>query len=246
VLLQAQAPTPRSARPDPQAEEAIKMSRLQRELRIPMENMEAAMKLFRQHATLPEGGAVLEDGKLSKAGLAGVMREMAKPDHNVVIESYLVDFAFSRADKDGSGCISFYEFAIWFSTHAFNEYFLVDAKELALRSLSRQVDMPISEIDTYKRHFDSFDTDGNGQMDRTEFYDMLLKCLKVPKKVGLPAGRVDSLWTSADSDGSGVIDFAEFIVFFSKYFPQFGSTGVQQHYPQNGLLNVLRGNHEDW
>jgi Ca2+-binding EF-hand superfamily protein len=215
--------------------------RLQREHMIPMESMQSAMKLFRQHATVPEGGLVFADGELTKADLASVMRQMAGST-NDAIETCLVDSAFSVADKDSNGFITFYEFAIWFSSHSFDEHFNLDAKDLELRKLSRQLDMPLSEIDTYKRHFDSFDTDGNGTMDRTEFYGMLLKCLKVPGHVGLPAGRVQQLWAGADSDGNGVIDFAEFVVFFAKYFPQFGSSGMHQYYCQNGLLNTLHGN----
>lgn len=245
ILLQAQAL--RSSRPESEAEEAMaEICRLHGKLLIPTESMKAAVELFREHATVPEGGVVLEDGKLSKSNLASVMRKMIL-DKDEVIEGCLVDEAFTIIDKDNTGSISFYEFAIWFSSQgSFNTYFLVDAKEQRLRKLSKQVNMPVSEIDTYKRHFDSFDTDGNGMMDRTEFYDMLLKCLKVPKNIGLPAGRVQSLWAAADSDGSGEIDFSEFIVFFSKYFPYFGSSGVHQHFPQNGLLHAIHRNHEDW
>jgi Ca2+-binding EF-hand superfamily protein len=193
--------------------------RLRRELMIPVESMEAAMKLFREHATVPSGGVVFSDGELTKANLAAVMRRMAG-DVNGVVEACLVEDVFSKADRDCSGGISFYEFAIWYSSHSFDAHFNLDARELELRKLARQVDMPPSEFDTCKRHFDSFDTDGNGTMDREEFHGMMLKCLKVPEHIGLPAGRVQQLWTAADSDGSGVIDFAEFVVFFQRYFPQ--------------------------
>jgi Ca2+-binding EF-hand superfamily protein len=209
---------------------------------IPMECMQAAMKLFREHATVPSGGVVFVEGELTKANLAAVMRQMAGTA-NDVIEACLVESAFTIADQDNNGGISFYEFAIWYSSHSFDEHFNLDARELELRKLARQIDMSPSEFDTYKRHFDSFDTDGNGTMDREEFYDMMLKCLKVPKHIGLPAGRVQQLWTAADSDGSGVIDFAEFVVFFQRYFPQWGASCPQsysQYYSQNnGPLNAL-------
>ncbi|CAK0802421.1 unnamed protein product, partial [Prorocentrum cordatum] len=36
-------------------------------------------------------------------------------------EDELVDAAFSAADEDRSGTLSFREFAIWFSSHSFDE-----------------------------------------------------------------------------------------------------------------------------
>ncbi|CAK0806503.1 unnamed protein product, partial [Prorocentrum cordatum] len=241
--LWSQAQTPRSPRPsrDRQAEAMKDICQLQRENGIPMESMQAAMTLFRQHATVPEGGSVFADGELTRANLASVMRQMTE-SMDEVMETCLVDSAFSVADKDGNGSISFYEFAIWFSSHSFDEHFNVGAEELELRNLSRQLEMPPSEIDAHPRHFDSFDIDGNGTIDRTEFYSMLLKCLKVPEHVGLPAGRVQQLWAGADSDGNGVIDFVEFVVFLSKYFPQLGSNPTRKHYSQNGLLSTLQAN----
>jgi Ca2+-binding EF-hand superfamily protein len=237
-LLLYEPTTPRTPRaPDPQVEAMKEIARLRRELMIPMESMQAAMKLFRDHATVPENGVVFKDGELSKENLASVMRRMAG-SADTQMEDCLVDNAFTVADKDENGSISFYEFAIWYSSHSFDEHFNLDAREVELRQLSRQLDMPISEIDTYKRHFDSFDTDGNGTMDRTEFYDMLLKCLKVPKHIGIPANRVQQMWADADTDHSGVIEFIEFVVFFAKYF---GNRGMDGYYSKNGLVNALHG-----
>jgi Ca2+-binding EF-hand superfamily protein len=237
-LLSYEPATPRTPRaPDPQVEAMKEIARLRRELMIPMESMQAAMKLFRQHATVPQGSQVFTDGELTKPNLASVMRQMSGSADDV-IETCLVDNAFTIADKDENGTISFYEFAIWYSSHSFDEHFNLDARELELRKLSRQLDMPMSEIDTYRRHFDSFDTDGNGTMDRTEFYDMLLKCLKVPKHIGIPANRVQQMWADADTDHSGVIEFIEFVVFFAKYF---GNRGMDGYYSKNGLVNALHG-----
>jgi len=204
--------------------------------------MQAAMKLFKEHATAPPGGVVFTEGELTKANLAGVMRQMSG-SANEGIEACLVENAFVMADRDNSGGISFYEFAIWYSSHSFDEHFNLDAREMELRNLTRQIDMSPSEFDTYKRHFDSFDIDGNGTINREEFYVMMLKCLKVPKHIGLPAGRVQQLWNGADSDGNGEIDFSEFVVFFQRYFPQWGNICPQnysQYYSQNnGPLNAL-------
>jgi Ca2+-binding EF-hand superfamily protein len=246
VLRQAVARSAHtSTDPDKQGQAMKEICRLRREMMIPLESMQAAMKLFREHATVPADGVLFADGVLTKANLASVMRQLAG-SHNSEFESSWVDSAFKLADKDRDGSISFQEFAIWFSSRSFDEDLNLDGKELELRKLSRTLDMAASDIEKYKRHFDSFDTDGNGTMCREEFYDMMLKCLKIPKHIGLPAVRVQQLWSAADSDGSGSIDFSEFAAFFSKYFPQGGACGMDQYYSQNSLLNVLHGTYKAW
>jgi hypothetical protein len=225
-----------STDPDPQAQAMKEICRLRRETMIPLEGMETAMKLFREHATVPADGVLFTDGFLTKANLAGIMKQLAGSEK-----------AFSSlAGNDIDGFNSFREFVIWFSCHSFDEPVILDASELEVRKLSRELNMPASEIETFKRHFDSFDADGSGTIDRQEFYEMMLKCLKVPRHIGLPAGRLHQLWVAADTDGSGLINFAEFAVFFSKYFPEGGSCGMSQHYSQNGLLNALHGTYRAW
>jgi Ca2+-binding EF-hand superfamily protein len=238
----------RSFQATPEAQAMKEILQLRKEMMIPMDIMQAAMRLFKEHATVPEDGVVWMEGEMSKAQLANVMRQMAGSS-KIELGATRLDNAFVSADKNLNGSISFREFAIWYSSHSFDEDLTLDAEELELRRMSRELDVPPSEIDTYKRHFDSFDTDGNGTMDRTEFYDMMVKCLKVPKHIGLPTNRVQQLWSAADSDGSGEINFAEFVVFFSKYFPQGGlggSCGMDQYYAQSGLVNTLHGNYGDY
>jgi len=244
-VLQAASRGPPSTAPDPEAQAMKEVCQLRREMMIPLESMQAAMKLFRDNATLPPEGVVFTDGFLTRAKLASVMRQLAGSG-NAEIESRWVDSAFRMADQDCDGSISFREFAIWFSSRSFDEDLNLDGKELELRKLSRELEMTSSDLEKYKRHFDSFDTDGNGTMCRDEFSEMMLKCLKIPKHIGLPAARVQQLWSAADSDGSGVIDFTEFAVFFSKYFPQGGACGMDTYYSQNSLLNVLQGTYRAW
>jgi len=236
LLPQTPTRNPRfSPSPDPQAQAMKDICRLQRETMIPMESMQAAMKLFREHATVPADGGLFTDGFLTKESLAGITKQLAGSDS--ALRSLVV--------KDGGG-ISFREFAIWFSCHSFSQHVNLDEKELELRNLSKELNMQASEIDTYKRHFDSFDTDGNGTIDKLEFYEMMVKCLKVPKHIGLPTGRLQQLWNDADSDDNGVITFAEFAAFFAKYFPEGGSYGMSQYYSQNGLLSALHGPSKAW
>ncbi|CAK0854377.1 unnamed protein product [Prorocentrum cordatum] len=239
VRAAARSPQP-SADPDPHVQAMKEICRLRREMMIPLESMQAAMRLFREHATVPAEGVLFTDGALTKANLASIMRKLAGSD-NADIESRWVDSAFKLADKDRDGSISFEEFALWFSSRSFDEDLNLDGQELELRKLSRELDLPSSVVEKYKSHFDAFDTDGSGTMCRDEFYEMMLKCLKIPRHIGLPAARLQQLWCAADADDDGEISFTEFVAFFSKYFPQGGASGMDQYYCHNRPLNVLHG-----
>jgi len=54
-------------------------------------------------------------------------------------------------------------------------------------------------------------------IESSEFPDLLCKCAKIPEH-GLSAQRVKQFWNDADTDGSGEVDFEEFMCFYRKYF----------------------------
>jgi Ca2+-binding EF-hand superfamily protein len=210
--------------------------RIQKDTMIPMDTFLIAVRLFKDHAETP-AGEHFKDGNLSKERLGRIMRQMAKLEAN--LEEDMLHEAFSRADKDADGLLSFKEFAIWFSSHGFQEEFNVDEEEQWKRRMSRTLGIPLVDLDMYKRNFDKFDADGSGTIDREEFYDMLLKCLKLPKRIGMPSKRVQQLWLAADADKSGDVDFEEFVVFYYKYFSmEDGNDGIEQYYSRGSLSNL--------
>jgi len=171
---------------------------------------------------VPPGGDPIRDGYLTRSSFTFLFRDMLGEEVaeslNVEEEKSFLDRALTFADNDHNGVLSFREFAIWYSSHCFVEDLHLDAKEQALRKLARKLGLSASEIDMYKRRFDTFDEDGSGSIDAEEFKEVLYKCGNVPRHIGLPATRINQLWAAADIDGSGELDFEEFVVFCRKYF----------------------------
>lgn len=214
---------------------------MSRELAIPMESMKMAYSLFKEHAECPADGSLLNDGFVTKASFGSVLSKMQHGEAvlNSAQESQQLDAAFRVVRKDLSS-LNFREFAIWYSSHGFDEGLHLDAKEQSLRKLARKLNIPACEIDAYKRHFDCFDADGSGLIDIEEFEEMLYKCGRVPRHIGLPASRVSQLWCAADVDGSGEIDFEEFVLFYRRYFVPLGMgerTGFERIYMQGIQLH---------
>jgi Ca2+-binding EF-hand superfamily protein len=185
---------------------------------------------------------MVTDGVLTKDRMGDVLRQMAGPAMmDQEEQGQLVEEAFNIADKDFNGNLSFREFAIWYSCHSFDDMY-VDQDELDRRKLARKLDLDALDMDRYKRHFDNFDEDGSGQIEKDEFEEMLYKCLHIPRHIGLPQSRVQQLWSAADKDGGGGIDLEEFIVFYQKYFAQEkgARAGIDSYYSQGLSANLGR------
>jgi hypothetical protein len=210
----------RSARP----EGVVEMHKYAKEMAIPIDSMRIAGGLFKEHAMAPRNGNVFTDGYLAKSSFRSLVKQMLGEtgvqhdpmDEAIIIDRVLGSFISAEKDCNKEGVANFRDFAIWYSSHCFDEDFL-DAKEQAMRKLARKLDVSTSEIDVYKRHFDHVDADGSGSIDANEFLEMLYEYSKVPKHIGLPHGYVSQLWRAADADGDGSIDFEDFIVFSKKY-----------------------------
>ncbi|CAK0893801.1 unnamed protein product [Prorocentrum cordatum] len=237
-------PTLRPSRPS-LPDVAMEIHKYAREMAVPLDAMRAAFSLFKDHAVVPSDGNLLTDGSLTRSKFVPLFRQMlgeASAAYDADEEESFLDHALKAADKNNDGVLSFHEFAIWYSSHCFVEGFHLDAKEQALRKLARKLGVSATEIDVYKRHFDTFDADGSGSIDREEFEEVLYKCGNVPRHIGLPASRINQLWMAADIDGSGEIDFEEFVIFFRKYFQKASRegdrTGFERYY-STGLGSLV-------
>lgn len=73
------------------------------------------------------------------------------------------------------------------------------------------IDVPEEEIEEFRAAFDMFDTDKNGTISSKEF-------LKILKNLGqnVPKDEADKIMKQLDSDGSGEIEFSEFISYMHK------------------------------
>jgi len=90
------------------------------------------------------------------------------------------------------------------------------AEDAMLRRLAFEHNISLGEVQDILQKFRRFDTDGDGDISRAEFSAMVAKCFCISDVSSLPANRCDGLWSGADTDGSGVVDFSEFLSWYKR------------------------------
>jgi Ca2+-binding EF-hand superfamily protein len=106
-----------------------------------------------------------------------------------------LDEIFREVDKDGSGEIEF------------DEYCAMMVKLTGVRKrINAREYIDRADIDNYRQAFNNFDTSGDGTISAKEL-DRLLRKMEIVLRVD----QVESLLTKYDADGSGEIDFVEFL-----------------------------------
>jgi len=80
-----------------------------------------------------------------------------------------------------------------------------------LRHLAFEHNMRYAEVEEVHNLFQRIDADGSGSICRGEFEQLIVKLYNLSDASDLPSSRSDYFWKQADKDGSGSIDFAEFL-----------------------------------
>lgn len=212
--------------------EDMEILKLRKTLNMPREAMSQARDLFIRHADqLHMGSGLLKGRCLTKAGFVKLWFEMTHQDEgsedDVPPQIFLE--AFRHASQGQKHVLDFSQFATWFSSRYFCEDVSLDRPRRKLRSIARKYSMHHDDVETYEQIFASFDKDGSGTIDPTEFEELLYQCTKVPRNIGLPPARMKNLWRGADQDGDQEINFEEFLSFHSKYLGS-DSTGFEDFY----------------
>jgi len=161
---------------------------------------------------------LVKEGRLNHQQFTQVLMKITGAVDREELPPELFLDAFSAADVNDSTSIDFVEFALWFSRHSFSEEVLLTREQRQIRQIARTYKLPHSEVEVYKRKFDSFDTDDSGMIEYDEFEKLLRTLLKIPQHLELPASRVRQLWMQTDVDKGGHIEFEEFLVFYDKFF----------------------------
>jgi len=110
------------------------------------------------------------------------------------------------------------EFAIWFWSRDFSEEMLLTERRRELREVGRRHGIPATDLDSYKRAFDSLAAGSRGEVDCGAFGRLLQKLLRPPNGLELPDNRIRMLWKQADLQGRGTVDFEEFVSFYRRCF----------------------------
>jgi Ca2+-binding EF-hand superfamily protein len=132
----------------------------------------------------------------------------------------ITEWHWTEADQDGNGTIMFPEFLKWYSSHSFDEGYLLSEEDRTVRKLARQYGISPNYVESIKKSFEAFDKDKSSQIDMSEFNLVLHKALKVPGHVELPESRVKYFWQELDTDCSGACEFPEFLAWWLRYFEE--------------------------
>lgn len=92
----------------------------------------------------------------------------------------------------------------------------VDSEAVQLRRLAKKFGISILDIEDMHRLFSNATSDGKVIV-QSEFTSMLLKLYGTEDLSEVPPQRLRFFWQQADQDGSGEIDFEEFIMWYDRY-----------------------------
>jgi len=150
-----------------------------------------------------------------------VLRRRAHLPVGAPIPAHLMGMVSAR-DIARHGDVSFDSFLEWSMSVGWTEEMQsCSSEELDLRRIAREVDMPILDVEKIKKLFDMFDSDHSGQIEEDEFRYIILKLWRVESVKDVPVKTLRRIWRQIDQDGSGKIDFPEFLVWYNT-FKNFG------------------------
>jgi len=195
--------------------EAVDFYKLSKEVKAPPDVLMTAYGIFKDHVRPDRPG---EAGVLSWDDFGRVLCELTRCNNVEDLPEGFFKSAFTMADSNQDEGISFSEFALWYSKLAFSEVLNLTKEQQFIRALARKYRIPIYEIEDLKALFDKFDENGTGEIEYDEFWSLLATLVKQPRRTDIPAKRVKMMWKNIDVDGSGVIGFEEFLIFYKQYF----------------------------
>lgn len=186
-------------------------------LNLPGGQVTQAWKMFKRYDADNDGLLAPYDFQLL---LRAVLRERFPLARQVPREL----FREALEIQNTSMAVTFNDFLTWITQNAFSEDFLLNDEERFVRRIARKFGVPLLEVEKVKSHFDSFDSDGSGHIEETEFNQLLGKLLNLNDEDALPESRVKSFWRELDDDCSGVVEFHEFIPWYLGYFGGYSGT----------------------
>jgi len=155
------------------------------------------------------GWLSMEEFEQTVRKVCNIGRDSDVPDH-------LLHRHWEQIDQDNDGKVSFEEFLIWSMEVAYSEEVLVpDENERVLRSLARDHGFAITEVERIKRVFDEFDDNSSGNIENEEFFNVIMKLMKVKNPSDVSKKKLERYWAEADRDRSGEISFEEFLIWYT-------------------------------
>jgi Ca2+-binding EF-hand superfamily protein len=182
---------------------------------LPAGQVTKAWRLFKRYDTQNRGAITNIEFQLL---IRGMLRERYPLARDVPRELFRV--TKERHDFD------FVDFLTWVTQNCFSELLLLNSAQRTIRQIARKFKKPVPEVEAIKAQFDKFDEDQSGKIEFGEFADLLCVLLGIKDKSTLPKSRIRSFWRELDNDGSGYVDFSEFIPWYVQYFDSSNGSGV--------------------
>ncbi|EGG18602.1 hypothetical protein DFA_04096 [Cavenderia fasciculata] len=170
------------------------------------------------------------NGTLDKKELRLVLEDTLNRKLTDNLFSMYLELQFNASDKDFNGVIDFNEFCSLYSKIYLNPelpismrakpgaapYKHLETGDNAPKVKHVTVELTEAEIEEARVVFQKYDKDNSGTIDRSELKELVKESLT--RKMGdiLVNRLVDSNMQLADKDGSGAIDFNEFIAIYGK------------------------------
>lgn len=159
------------------------------------------------------------DGKLDYEEFEECVRVICQiPPENEVPEHLWKDRWISCCKGKPREEVEFEDFLIWRLSVAYAEELLVpDEYERKLRQLARDNSISIIDVENLKKKFDRYDEDKSGLIEQEEFKKILCDIMEVTDPRDVSQAMLDRYYREADEDGSGEIDFFEFVTWYCKF-----------------------------
>lgn len=145
---------------------------------------------------------------------------------------------WDEMDEDGSGSIPFEEFRRWYCNTfdidnnpdrtAFISEADVDHTQKMIRNLATRTNVDILKLDQLHAEFKKLDEDASGMLEFAEFKDLIQRELSAGGQHEIPTKVVSRFWMDIDADGSGEVNFDEFVTWYMKFF--YGSKSPMEQY----------------
>jgi len=161
------------------------------------------------------------DGTLSMDEFKQAIKDRCNIPAHKALPPHLLDSSFEEADANNDGLVSFEEFLVWSSNHAFAEELVVsDPQERYLRSLARKHHFMLTEVERCYKTFNQHDTDKTGFVEENEFR-LMVSTLWGCDLNDISPKRLRQFWLEADASKNEKLNFEDFLMWYIK----FGSMG---------------------
>jgi len=170
-----------------------------------------------------------KNGSISKPELRRLLEDtLHRKINDRLFDSYL-QLQFHASDKDFNGVIDFNEFTSLYSKIYINPELpislkpkegsksnLLETGDNSPKVKKADVSLTEEELADAKVQFQKYDKDNSGSIDKKELGELLINSMSKKMGPAMVQRFIDSQMQLADKDGSGEIDFDEFLGVYSR------------------------------